>query len=290
MNRPKIILDTNICSDVVNGVISPDEWKRVRQHINAHYRYWISFITLKELCGRLAKGKDEFFEENKKPLRVLYEPAKIEFLAYPVTFALRTVLGVDVSRRFDRKYARTEEEFYELIYKVVLRASSKRQLKVLGVPNPNSRPKIITFDLDHFDSHEDGPQKTFAERFKKIREGKVKNPTPRMIVEGLLEDLPSDCVRTGDIPTPTAENYEKLEHSLDAACKHICNVAGLMKDGNYDISKPKNENNWGDSMQLFYLCDESMHFLTADKGFHNNTQGSPQQSRILLYKDFVQSF
>ena len=42
-------------------------------------------------------------------------------------------------------------------------------------------------------------------------------------------------------------------------------------------------------MQLYYLCDESMHFLTCEKRFIDYTKGSSQQSRILLYKDFVQS-
>src|ERR1017187_5758418 len=74
--RPRIFLDTNICINVANGSIDPDEWRRVQRRIITNYRYCISVITLKELFSKLARGDEVHFDQNKGPLKVLDTPAK----------------------------------------------------------------------------------------------------------------------------------------------------------------------------------------------------------------------
>jgi len=89
---PKLFLDTNVCINVANETIPRDEWQKVRKHIQAHYSYQISYVTLKELFAKITRGENDYFEENKKPLHVLCELPQQEFLPYPPVFALRTVL------------------------------------------------------------------------------------------------------------------------------------------------------------------------------------------------------
>jgi predicted nucleic acid-binding protein len=78
--RPRLFLDTNICINAATGKIAPEEWRRVRSYILQNYRYCISFITMKELFVKLARGGDEFFEKNKKPLNVMIGTGRKCFL------------------------------------------------------------------------------------------------------------------------------------------------------------------------------------------------------------------
>src|SRR5208337_3521001 len=65
MDRQKLFLDTNICIGVANGIIDPEEWRRVKKQIGSTFRYYISFITRKELLSKMARGSDEYFHGAK---------------------------------------------------------------------------------------------------------------------------------------------------------------------------------------------------------------------------------
>jgi hypothetical protein len=55
--------------------------------------------------------------------------------------------------------------------------------------------------------------------------------------------------------------------------------------GNYDFSK--NGSDLIDSMQLFYLSDTRVHFLTQDKKIKRRVENSNQSNRILDWDDFI---
>jgi len=276
MVRPKIYFDTNICIDLANGNngnIDPNEWNRVRRYIREKYRYCISFITVKELFAALARGSEEFFSTNKQPLEILYGCGKREFLPYPFAFALQTVLQV---RHEDLHSEPKDGARLKKMVEVVLDASTKDTLE-RGIPDRRRRGKFLTFDLDDFDSVENGPQKEFAKILEGIRDGTIDAPDPRKWSAWLLAQYKM---------TPYSEQCDALSRSLDAAYQHTVFLAALAKNRNYNFAKQ--ESHWGDVAQLFYLCDERMHFLTSDTEFLSAAKGSTQSSRILLYRDFVQ--
>ncbi len=275
MVRPKLFLDTNVCIYAASGKIDPAEWRRVRKHIATHYRYCVSFITLKELFSKLARGSDAYFERNKEPLRVLYQPARRRFLPYPSVFALRTVLGIKSAARIHDS-GLTEEVWAEKVLRAVLDAPSKTRLKD-GIKVPNQK-LMRSFDLDHFDRHENAPQNEHAELLQGIREGKTDPPVARKWAAWILHQH--------DI-TPYTDACEKLAVALDAAYRCTVSLSELERDKGYDFKKHASD--WGDSLQLFYLCDDSMHFLTMDADFCYRTKGSSQSSRILTYEEFVRS-
>lgn len=134
MVRPKLLLDANVCISVADERIPRDEWRKVCQHIETHYSYQISVVTLKELFAKLSRGDDICFEENKKPLRVLCDFHQREFLPYPPVFALRTVLGLKLVAR---RSIVPEEDLYERVCNAIFQVSSKSQLK-RGVPDPHT--------------------------------------------------------------------------------------------------------------------------------------------------------
>jgi hypothetical protein len=253
----------------------PAQWSRVQRRITTNYRYCISVITLKELFSKIARGSENHFEINKGPLNVLGAPTKKTFLPYPSVFALRTVLH-KVTARIDNS-GLAEEKWAETVLRAVLDAPSKRSLKT-GIPIRNRKGRMQTFDLDHFDSHENQPQNEHAQLLQGIRDGKVELPDPIQFAAWTLHDHGFE---------PHTEDCEKLANGLDAAFRFSLALSKTAKDKGYDFSAHASD--WGDTVQLYYLCDESMHFLTWDKDFRNRTKGSPQSSRILTYPEFVRS-
>jgi hypothetical protein len=247
----------------------------VIEHIAAHYSYQISFVTLKELLAKISRGGGNYFEENKKPLRVLCELSQPEFLPYPAVFALRTVLGLSVARR--SRFP--EEELYETVSKAILQCSSKAQLKA-GVPYPGKPRGVFWFDLDHFDRHENGAQKQHLDLLQGIQADSVEISNPMELAAFLLRD----CGQLCDIGS-----CAKLAGALNAVHTFSRNLCDLSKNRNGDPDLKKRESDWGDIMQLYYLCDGSMNFLTCDEKCRNQTRGSTQQHRILLYKELVRS-
>jgi predicted nucleic acid-binding protein len=276
MVRPKVFLDTNICISVANGTIGTEEWRRVQRHISSKYRYYISFITRKELFSKLARGSDEYFQQSKESLRVLFRPSKRRFLPYPSVFAIRTILGkIDVARESDSGL--TEEEEAEASFKAVLDAPSKAALKS-GIKARHRKRRVQFFDLDHFDQHEDGPQREHTELLKGIRAGTINKPDPIAWAAWILEPHGLQ---------PYTDDCEKLVKGLDAAYRYGFSLTKMAKNESYDFKAHASD--WGDTLQLFHLCDESMHFLTLDADFRNRTTGSPQRDRILLYPEFLRS-
>jgi len=272
--RPKLFLDTSVCINVASEKIPCDEWRRVRQHVEANFSYQISFITLKELFAKVSRGKDDYFEENKKSLRVLCEFPQPGFLPYPPVFALRTVLGLPVARRSRLPFP--EEERHETILKAVLQCSGKAQLKA-GMPCPGRPWGVLSFDLDHFDRHENKAQAEHLSLLQRVRAGSVEMSSGTELASFLLRD----CGQAHD-----TESCNKLANALEAAYKFSDNLS-KMSNNNKEANLEKRETDWGDIMQLYYLCDESMHFLTYDKKCRNQVQSRMQQSRILLYRDLA---
>jgi predicted nucleic acid-binding protein len=271
--RPKLFLDTNICIYAANETIPRDEWRRVLKHIEAHYSYQVSFVTVKELFAKISRGGDNRFEENKKALRTLCEPPQLDFLPYPPVFAIRTVLGLPVARR--SKFP--EDQLYETVCKAILQCSSKAQLKA-GVPYPGKPRGLFSFDLDHFDQHENRAQKEHLDLLLGMQAGRVETSDPMELAAFLLRDF-GQAFDTASCST--------LTNALSAVHTFSRNLGKLSKNKRAKLER--RENDWGDIMQLYYLSDESMHFLTCDEKCRNQTQGSTQQNRILLYEEIVRS-
>ena len=171
----------------------------------------------------------------------------------------------------------TEEEEAEASLRAVLDAPSKAALKD-GIKVRHRKRRIQVFDLDHFDTHEDGPQKEHSELLGGIRAGNINKPEPIAWAAWLLKQHGL---------TPYTDDCEKLVGGLDAAYRYAFSLSRMANNESYDFKAHASD--WGDTLQLFYLCAGSMYFLTLDADFRNRTKGSAQRDRILLYREFVQS-
>jgi hypothetical protein len=173
----------------------------------------------------------------------------------------------------------TDEEFGETVTKAVLQAPSKAQLKD-GIPISNQKRRMQQFDLDHFDTHENQPQEEHATLLQRMRDGVISKPEPMQWAAWILHQHDF---------APYDDDCQKLVVSLDAAYRYGVALSKFTNNANYDFQRPGNVTAWGDTLQLFYLCDDQMHFLTTDNDFREYTKGSSQARRILIYKDFVRS-
>jgi hypothetical protein len=239
MMRPKLFLDTNICINATNGTIPANEWRRVQKHIGGKFRYQISFVTMKELFGKLARCADEYFEQNKRPLNILFGPGRRKFLPYPSVFALRTVLGLcKVSRKSD-ELKLPEEERFEFVMTAVLEAPSKAQLRA-GIPDRRNCKMVQIVDLDHFDQHENRPQNEYASLLQGIRENRIDMPDPMQWAAWILHQHEL---------TPYSEQCARLIPALDAAYRLTCALSKMTKDKRYNIQS--HASYWGRHVAAF---------------------------------------
>jgi hypothetical protein len=274
MLRPKIFYDTNICIAATNKQIDPVEWSRVHRYIRKKYAYCISFITAKEIFGKLARCADQYFGKNKAPLQMLYGCGRREFLAYPPAFALEHVLQIPHALLHEEP---KDGAWLSNIIRAVLLAPSKQVLRYPGIKYPANPRFRQYFDLDDFDKSEDEPQREHAALLEGIRNGSIDFPNRRKWAAWIFHQY--------GINTPLTEQCEKLVDALDAAYRVSESLSALAKNSTYDFSKKGNVTDWGDALQLFYLCDPRMHFLTMDGSFEHRTSGSPQAGQVILYQD-----
>ncbi len=280
--RPKLLLDTNIYVDVADGRIRAEDWDQAERWIRNRCRYCVSFPTMKELLGKLARCGKRHFESNKKPLRILCEPGRPRFLPYPSVFALRTVLGLTSIARVGYPKNLPEEITSERIIEAVLDAPDKSSLQA-GIPTRGRRGhKAHWVDLDGYDQHENVPQKEHGQLLQGIRDGTINPPDPIKWAKRILYDHREQL---GEDGWTDQDNCRKLVSALDAAYKCEESLAAMAKNHNYDFERHATD--WGDVMQLFYLCDPQVRFVTKDGNCRRRTRGSSQSSQIVLWEEFL---
>jgi hypothetical protein len=280
--RPILFLDTNICLEASKrrGGISEEDWSRVQRTIQSTYRYAISYATLKEILVRLARGQDDFFEQNKCALRRLVGGRRLDNITYfdkPPLFAIERVLGMNVRPRIeiDGGPPILLKEWAIRVIKSILKAPTKAALKT-GVKVREFRKTHFTFDLDHFDSAENGPQGEHADLLQGIRTGTIDTGNRMIMSAWLLEQAGI---------TPISAHCQLLSTRLDAAWRYALWLCGQAKNQNYDFHRHRSD--WDDANQLFYLCDPSVYILTLDGDFRARAAGSTQSNQILAYRDFL---
>jgi hypothetical protein len=194
-------------------------------------------------------------------------------------FVLRSILAVPSLSRTNEYVDLSDEIFAEKILAAVLQAPSKALLKA-GIPIRNSARRKQTFDLDHFEQHENQPQLEFASINQGLREGRTDMPNPDTWCEELCKNFNL---------TSTSDQRKVMIAGLDAAYKYQCKIVDLSKNKNYDFFARGNVTAWGDLLQLFYLHDNSTYFVTTDEAIRTYCQGSTQSNRILLYSEFAKT-
>ncbi len=130
--------------------------------------------------------------------------------------------------------------------------------------------------MDHFALHENGPQKEHAELLEGVRTGQINRPDPIKMSASIME---------AHGLTPDTGDCVKLAGALDAAFKYEGVLADFAKNKGYDYDK--HQSDWGDALQLMYLCDPNFLFVTYERELRKRLQHSPQAARICRWSDFL---
>ena len=274
--KPKVFFDTQIPIYVAAEHISKAEWSRVKAILSRKYRYCISFITLIEICASIANGSDAHFETNRERLRALREPSGREFLHPPGEFIRRKIFRLPQGLKINHPAELSKWP------KAILSMPDRENHSPSGdrISSIGPTRRVYGFDFTMVARQRENGRQSFIQRQEKLRRGELSAPTEAFwsgITLSMIGIDPSNEAVQRLMPRISAEYTANLW--LWSQAKTPESLKG------YNFSKGKSD--WEDLHQLLYLADDSMHFVTWDTAIKDRTKSSPQNSRILLYKDFL---
>lgn len=269
LRRPKFVFDTQVISRICDGSIPPAQWNEVRQYMSKHGRYAISAITLYELIAGIAGGDDSHFRENQARLRVLCDPPKRQFLPSALDF-MRSYLF-----RLDPQKPDFGPEKLRIWVDVILKAKTKTEVRG---PIPLSRSgnwnKQYGFDLRLLANQIQQGKQHHATELRELRQGRLRIPTPERWTASRLRECGIEI---------SSPNVTRLLAGFDAARRYDFFLFDIAKNRAYDFAR--HDSDWLDIMQLCYLGDPLIHFVTCDGDFKVRTSGSSQAKRILSFEE-----
>jgi hypothetical protein len=270
ISLPKLILDTNVCGKLLTPAYGGD-LGQIKRHLSRNFRVVVSPQTFLELLNAIKGGDGTYFSADKDRLRLLVGGGQMDFLAFPVAFALRKVLGLA-----DRSPKFFGPSHFRLWFRIVIHAKDRAELVGGDVRLPgDSARKRQGFKLDDSNrQHEDGISQHRAQ-IEAIG-GKGILPTPDLWAAGLAVSL-------GHKLSP--QQATLLATGLDAAYRYVAELCSIVASGQYNFEKHRGD--WFDWQQLFYLCDPSVFLLTDDRGLRTRVGNSAQGAQILDLRDFL---
>jgi hypothetical protein len=267
LRRAKFVFDTQVVSYICDGVIPRAEWNAVRQSISKHARYAISAVTLYELIAGIADGDDRHFSENQARLRVLCEPPKMKILPLARDFIRSSIF------RFPPQKPDFGPEKLKIWIHVILAAKTKGEVRgPITLPRSGNWNRQYGFDLSLLASQIKQGKQNHATELEGLRQGKFSIPTPERWTESRLKECGIET---------SAPNVARLLEGFDAARRYDFFLFALEKNHAYDFAR--HDSDWLDIMQLCYLADPFVHFITCDADMNLRTAGSPQANRILSF-------
>ena len=273
MLRPRVFFDTSFCIDLARGRIPTVQWAKSRKRLTKQFRYCISPLTLYELLVGFGRSKDQFFEQNKEAIRILYgSSGNRTFLRLPGQFVMETVLGIA-----ERKVG-FETEDYDLWIKAVLRASDKQSLETGRIEVSPRKLRTFGLNLRLIENQVQEGKDAHADELEELRKGNLLVPSSAMWASGIMRRMQVQ---------PTTETCERLATVLDAAYRFDYALWELALESKYDFAKHASD--WIDVQQLYYLCDSEMSMVTADNNYRARTANGNQSARILLYSELLRA-
>jgi hypothetical protein len=269
--KPILFLDTNVCIDVANGNISPEDWNRGQRFISANWRYRVSPHTLIELLIKVARGDDACFTKNQSSIRVLASlGGKPTFLPFPGAFAARVLF----QKRIHNPDFEPEQLAKWLL--VVLRARKKTDL-LEGVKLPGRVATFNGLDLARVEGDLQRGKDHHIVRLKRARA--AKRPPPSREEWGYLLNS------IGGVEAHNDAESVRITDAFDAAYALDRALFEQIRNDSYDLAK--HDSDFLDMNQLFYLCDPRVRMVTMEQKLPGRIASSIQRDRVLHFNDLL---
>jgi hypothetical protein len=237
--------------------------------IDQRYRVVVSTETLIEMMDMLKGGNGEFFESDRKRIRLMAGTDVPVFLSSVGEYSLRTSLGIERPAKF-------QPVEFERWYEVITSATTRIQLFNEGVQWRKGRfivnPDIIV-------EQQRAGKSSYRKWLKRYVTGRYTFPQQEQWALNHARQLGCEL---------TPDEALKLGTDMSAAYEFSKrNFAVASAEGAFRENSRTREGDWVDGQQLMYLCDPTMHFLTGDRRIKSKCSASWQCGRILLLSSFV---
>lgn len=264
--KPKIIFDTNVCGKLL---LPPylQQLAEIQSRLARRFAVYASPNTFMELLDAIKGGSGEHFEADKARLRIMAGGGQVRFLSFPITSALKRVLGLKVP------LTKLGPDELKEAFRIVLRAKTRDDLLAGDVRKSGSGRRRHGIDPDLIASPMLWGEMQHVASLDKLKQGTHLFPPPDQWAADMACDV-------GCALTP--QQAKILANSLDAAYTYDAELHRLIKGG---YNAQKNANDWIDSMQLLYLCDPELYVLTDDKRLRKRCNTSQQSRRIVLLEE-----
>ncbi|MBI2861812.1 MAG: hypothetical protein HYX89_03230 [Chloroflexi bacterium] len=266
----RIFFDTNICNRIAYHNLVR-EGDLIRKHVSSTYEYVISPLTFIELLIKIGRGDEAYFEKNRRALEMLLAgQAKPIFLDFPGSYLLNHLFAAPQIAKFGPKD-------FQLWIKVVLEAPNQAALRDGEVEIGHDH---LVFGLD-FGIVEAETQKGKDEHRRVLEGFRDEDNSPASAPAWAAATL----ARLGR--QPNREDSIRVATALDAAYRFDEYLWRQVRNRSYDLHK--NDSDWIDRQQLYYMCDERIVFVTDDANVLQAAQKSPQGSRVVPFDALLRS-
>jgi hypothetical protein len=267
--KPKLMLDTNIPGVLVSAYQA--DLELIVRCMNREFQIISSPQTHIELMNGILNGDGDYFEIQKERIRIMVGTGTIRFVQFPGTFAFQATLNrkIIVSPLGESDFRRQVQ--------LVLHAKSLATILKDEVKLPfETKSKRWGFNPEiHQRQHRAGIDQ-YKLLLERVRETGGAFPPRWMWASDTAKTLKQSL---------TKEEAELLGEGLDAAYEYDRALCATVTGSNYNIDK--NEGDWIDGGQLFYLSDPSLNLLTDDQKLKSRASKSSQASRILNLREFL---
>jgi hypothetical protein len=269
MRRPRLLLDTNVCEKLRDATFQFDV-ERMRGRIRHEFDIVVSPQTFIEILKSVKDARtEEHFEIRRKRLNVMTNDGEAEFVRFPGSFALSTVLGLETPLK-----EHGPAEFRQW-YRILVTSNSLAELVECNVQLPDD-PRRYGLDLPFVEHEEKDGVRRHREFLTAIASGSYQFPPPAIWAQRIADHL--EC-------SVTNEQRETLAKRLSAAYEYHKATFKLMTNNpNYNVEG--HDSDRMDHLQLFYLCDPELYILTDDAGIRSGCSASSQACRILALTEF----
>jgi hypothetical protein len=228
-------------------------------------------LTLYELAVPLERGDEAHFDSNRRRIEILYLPTDTGFFTLVGDFIRDRVFGLPIRR----------QDFHpDRLAKwgpVILHAKNKSELVSGGVllGTPPDAELTYGFQTQRVAEQVDNGKSRHTERMEHIRANRLPLAKQEEWAIWLLGDI--------DVPI-TPQNVSSLMVATGAAYSYDMSLRREVQSASYDVGRWSSD--WLDGLQVFYLSDPNVFFITEDTNISRRVAGSPQSGRVVLLKEF----
>jgi len=229
--------------------------------------------TFWELLDKIDGGDGSHFSDDQEVIKVASGATrKPLMLPNPLSFAVEFVL------KLPRPTTPLSPQVFRQMYTTVMKAHTRDEL-YHGVPVITGLPYLRGFDPRIVRDQQEAGEQAHVKRFKWAKRTKVASLSPDAWARAMIKNNVGISL--------SHQQAALLGSSLDAAYRFDMQVWKVATEPQSSYNPEKHRNDWTDLQQTLYLCDPSIHLMTADRPLCKKVSTSNQANRVHYLPDYL---